>query len=136
MSGGHLNYFYCDLETHIGDFGDKELDDLVKDLVKLFKSREWYLSADTSKGSWAEDRDAFKQKWFKGDGREERIKQYVNEMRDEILDSLGISDKYCKNCKHWKQEKEKNSPYGDCDFEKHCLMHRSESCEKFEKKGE
>lgn len=25
MSGGSLNYFYCQLEDHVGDFGDKEL---------------------------------------------------------------------------------------------------------------
>ena len=136
MSGGSLNYFYCDLESHIGDFGDKELDDLVRDLVKLFKSREWYLSSDTSRGSWVEERDKFKAKWFKGDGREERLKQYVDEIRDEMLETLGITDKYCKNCKHWTEEDKEDSEYGRCDFEKYCLMHRSESCEKFEKKDE
>ena len=36
MSGGSLNYFYGQLEEHIGDFGDKELDELVKDLAELF----------------------------------------------------------------------------------------------------
>ena len=136
MSGGSLNYFYCDLEGHIGDFGDKELDDLVKDLVKLFKEREWYLSSDTNRGNWVEERDKFKAKWFKGDGREERLKQYVDEIRDEMLEALGVTDKYCKNCKYWTKENDKGSEYGRCDFEKYCLMHRSESCEKFEKKDE
>ena len=37
MSGGSLNYFCYQLEEHIGDFGDKELDELVKDLAELFK---------------------------------------------------------------------------------------------------
>ena len=48
MSGGHLNYFCHSLEEHIGDFGDRELDDLVKDLAELFHDREWYLSGDTA----------------------------------------------------------------------------------------
>lgn len=131
-----MDYFYCELENHIGDFGDKELDDLVKDLAKLFKEREWYLSADTGKGNWVEARDAFKIKWFKGEAREERIRQYIDEVRDEILESLGISDKYCKNCKHWTPEEKDGSAYGRCDFEEHCFMHRSESCKRFKKKDE
>lgn len=136
MSGGSLNYFYNELEYHVGDFKDKELDDLIRDLSKLFKEREWYLSGDTNQGNWVEARDAFKKKWFKGDGREERLKQYVNEIRDEMLDSLGLMENYCKNCKNWTPEGKDGSPYGQCAFEKHCLMHRSESCEKFEKKDE
>ena len=36
MSGGSLDYFSCQLEDHVGDFGDKELDELVKDLAALF----------------------------------------------------------------------------------------------------
>ena len=26
MSGGSLDYFYSELESHVGDFGDKELE--------------------------------------------------------------------------------------------------------------
>lgn len=137
MSGGSLNYFYNELEYHVGDFKDKELDDLVKDLAKLFKEREWYLSSDTNIGNWVEARDAFKAKWFKGEGREDRLKQYVDEIRDEMLEALGLSEKHCKDCKHWtKEEKENYSQYGWCDITKGCMMHRSESCEKYEKKDE
>ena len=46
MSGGSLNYFYSELEGHAGDFRDKELDDLVRDLAHLFHEREWFLSSD------------------------------------------------------------------------------------------
>lgn len=51
MSGGSLNYFYSQVEDHVGDFGDRELDDLVKDLAQLFHDREWFLSSDTNEGS-------------------------------------------------------------------------------------
>lgn len=44
MSGGSLDYFYCQLEEHVGDFGDKELDELVNDLAELFHDREWILA--------------------------------------------------------------------------------------------
>ena len=135
MSGGHLNYFYCDLEGHVGDFGDKELDDLVRDLAKLFKDREWFLSSDTSQGSWNEARDAFKAKWFADGARADRIEKYLDEMKKEIYESFGISKAYCKNCIHWTQcEKENYEVYGSCEFEKNCLMHRSETCDKFEKR--
>ena len=131
MSGGSLNYFYGDLEEHVGDFGDKELDDLVKDLAKLFHDREWYLSDDTNEGSWNEARDAFKAKWFKEGARQERIEKYLAEFTEEVRRALGFSVKYCKNCKHWTNS---NDRYGDCKFHEHCLMHRSESCEKWEQR--
>ena len=135
MSGGHLNYFYCDLESHVGDFGDKELDDLVKDLAKLFKDREWFLSADTGEGSWNESRNKFKTKWFGENSREERIGKYLDEVKEEVMKSLGISEKYCKNCRHWTQESRENyDMYGRCEFQKSCLMHRSESCDKFKRR--
>ena len=134
MSGGSLNYFYCMLEEHVGDFGDKELDELVKDLAELFHDREWYLSSDTGVGDWNEARDAFKAKWFTEHGRQERIERYIAELEDEVRKSFGISDSYCKNCKHWTVEDKYDGRYGQCDFEKHCLNHRSDSCEKFERR--
>lgn len=129
MSGGSLNYFYCHLEDHIGDFGDRELDELVEDLAELFHDREWYLSADTCKGPWNESRDKFKQKWFTEYGRAERVTRYLEELADEVRKSLGISAEYCKNCKHWAERDD--GMYGDCDNHEHYLMHRSESCEMF-----
>lgn len=134
MSGGSLGYFYNDLKSHIGDFGDKELDELVKDLAELFHDREWYLSSDIGKGSWIEARDNFKTKWFTPDSRSERVKKYLDEIRDDVLDAFGLSDKYCKNCKHWTPEEKEGSIYGKCSYKKHCIMHRNESCEKFDGK--
>lgn len=141
MSGGSLGYFYSELEEHVGDFGDKELDDLVHDLSELFHAREWYLSNDTGVGQWNEALDEFKKKWFSEHGRQERIEKYLDDIRNEVLSSFGIENRYCKNCKHWTPENEnhasmdeKGSRYGDCDFEDSCLMHRSESCDKFEKR--
>ena len=41
MSGGSLNYFYSELESHDRDFGDLELNELVKDLAQLFHDRDF-----------------------------------------------------------------------------------------------
>ena len=131
MSGGSLNYFYTDLQEHVGDFEDKELDELVKDLAELFHDREWYLSADTCKGDWVEARDAFKEKWFTAHGRQERIEQYLSEIADEVMAMFGMTNEKCSTCKHW-QKKEDSDWYGRCDYEKRCLMHRSESCRRWE----
>lgn len=138
MSGGSLNYFYGQLEDHVGDFGDKELDELVKDMAKLFHDREWYLSSDTGVGDWNEARDKFKNKWFTQHGRQQRIERYLAEIEDEVREMFGMSDRYCRNCVHWTPEAPDKSAYsgiyGRCDYEKHCLMHRSENCALFEKK--
>ena len=90
MSGGSLNYFYLHLQEHIGDFGDKELDDLVSDLADLFYAREWYLSSDTCKDDWQESRDKFKTKWFTEQGHKERIEKYLSEFTSEIKEAFGI----------------------------------------------
>lgn len=134
MSGGSLNYFYCELQDHTKDFGDKELNELVADLAELFHEREWYLSADTGVGDWNEARDAFKAKWFTEHGRQERIEKYLAEFADEVRQTFGMSNRYYKNCTHW-TEKDKDECYGKCEYEKYCVMHRSESCERFEAKA-
>lgn len=135
MSGGSLGYFYNDMESHIGDFGDKELDDMVKDMAELFHAREWFLSSDTCEGSWNEARDAFKEKWFTPHGRQERIEKYLDSFRDEVLQTFGMTNKYCMNCKRWTPEKGDDQRYGNCDITRGCLMHRKETCDKFEERG-
>lgn len=131
MSGGSLNYFYYQLEEHAGDFDDKELDELVKDLAGLFHDREWYLSGDTGKGDWRKSRDAFKEKWFTEHGRHERIEKYLDQLGDEVREMFGMSNKRCKACTYFKKKSDE-SEYGKCDFGKCRLMHEEEDCEKFE----
>lgn len=136
MSGGRLDYFYSALAEHVGDFNDRELDDLVKDLSDLFYEREWFLSGDTCEGKWVEARAAFKHKWFSEGVRKDRIETYLDDVREELLCMLGLSERYCKNCKHWTQDTRDNyEKYGNCALNKDCLWHRMEHCEKFEKRG-
>ena len=134
MSGGALEYFFGHLEDHIGDFKDRELDDLVQDLATLFHDREWYLSGDTSEGNWRESRDAFKAKWFTKLGRQKRIEKYLDELKEEMLDSLGLDKRYCQTCKHWTSEKD-DGYYGRCEYATGYLNHRSDRCERWEESG-
>ena len=135
MSGGSLDYFYCQLREHVGDFGDRELDELVDDLADLFHDREWYLSCDYGKGDWNEARDKFKKKWFTDVGRQERVEQAFDNAKAELLESFGIETKYCKDCEHWSVE-EGRDDYGNCEFHTGCLMHRCESCDRWKKRKE
>jgi hypothetical protein len=133
MSGGSLDYFYCALKDHVGDFRDKELDDLVSDLAQLFHDREWYLSGDTGAGKWNEARDTFKKKWFSESARRERIEKYLADFTEEIRQSFGISERYCENCAHWTRDKNATK-YGDCSEEKRCRFHEKDTCGKWEKR--
>ena len=135
MSGGSLDYFYCELQEHIGDFGDRELDELVKDLAHLFHDREWYTSGDYCKGEWEEAKDKFKQKWFTDVGRQQRIEKAFEETKTELLRSFGFEPKYCKDCKYWSAE-ENSEKYGNCKNHTGCLFHRCETCGMWEKKNE
>lgn len=134
MSGGSLNYFYQELQEHIEDFRDVELNDLVSDLAELFHDREWFLSGDTGEGEWNEARDKFKEKWFTEVGRNVRLAKYLAEFTEEIRRSFGISEKYCVNCKNWTRCQEKR--YGKCAVEKRCLFSEKEHCDKWERREE
>jgi len=135
MSGGSLDYFYCILQDHDKDFGDKELNELVSDLAKLFHDREWFLSGDTGEGSWNEARDNFKAKWFTEHGRQERIEKYLAEFAEEVRQTFGMSKRYCKNCKHWSTV-EGYKTHGRCELDTRYMTHPSDSCDKdsFEEK--
>lgn len=135
MSGGALNYFCHHLEEHVGDFGDAELDNLVKDLAHLFHIREWYLSGDMSEGEWNRNRDEFKVKWLTAEGRQERIKSYLDACVEEMRCLVDVScRRYCLSCTHWNKSPRVNG-YGKCDYQSSCLTHGYENaCEKYEKK--
>ncbi len=131
MSGGSLDYFYSSMQEHVGDFGDKELDDLVKDLAELFYAREWYLSGDTCIGDWREALEEFKKKWFGKGSRPKRIEQYLDDIKADVMAQFCDDGRKCMNCKHWKL-KSGSSRYGKCENEKQNLMHRSEVCKRWE----
>ena len=88
MSGGSHNYIgYRIREELCGYMKDRELDDLVSDIVDLAYDLEWLDSGDTSEETYREHVRWFKAKWFKAD-REARLKGYVNEAVENLRKEL------------------------------------------------
>lgn len=97
MSGGSHSYLYCRIEEeYVGRMHDKELDDLMQDIVTLVQDLEWYDSADTGEDDYRKTVSAFKAKWFKGD-RCERLKGYIDE---EIKAAENRLIKMLNDCKY------------------------------------
>lgn len=96
MSGGSMNYVYSRIETEcVGNMGDHELDDLMKDIVKLVHDREWCLSDDIGEEDYRKSVEKFKEKWFKA-SRTIRMRGYVEDMfkaaREKCLVMIGDED--------------------------------------------
>lgn len=94
FSGGSYNYEYLNVENeYVGAMYDLELDELIKDLVPVLKSLEWWQSCDTSEEDYREDVTKFKNKWFKAT-REDRLKDYidkkVNKTKKELYQLIGV----------------------------------------------
>ncbi len=132
MSGGSMNYFCLTLEEYKNCLGDRELNDLVHDLVNVFHDKEWLDSGDIPEGKYNKTVMEFKRKWFTNDGRNERHDKYINEAIKGLRNDLMIVNTFCYHCKHW-SESERIPEYGNCEYEKHCMIHGYERpCEKFE----
>lgn len=117
MSGGHFNY--SDMRTMEEVFGygvsswyglgckehlrdakiarkldpmeDKQLSELVYDVLCLLHSLDWYQSGDTGENTYYADVAYFKNKWLKANPEEltrREIDQSIEEVRKELLDTL------------------------------------------------
>ena len=96
MSGGSMNYVYNQIEYEcVGQMGDRELDDLMKDIAKLVHDREWHLSGDTCEETYLKTVKEFKRKWFKSP-RADRLYGYIDDMfsktRSECMAMIGEVD--------------------------------------------
>lgn len=88
MSGGSYDYTYSKVEyEYVGAMHDKELDDLMKDLVEVLHDLEWWQSGDYSEQQYRETVKNFKDKWFKQD-RVSRLKVYIDSEIEKTRKSL------------------------------------------------
>lgn len=103
MSGGHFDYQdftlkdtifgYSDTPKNV--FEDKEISELVWDVLNLIHDFDWYYSGDTGEDDWLKSKAAFKAKWLKA-APEDRIKRIVddsiNESKREIYKTFFPSE--------------------------------------------
>lgn len=96
MSGGSYSYEYYRVEEeYVGAMHDAELDEMMKDLVKVLHDVEWWQSCDIGEDDYRKTVKAFKAKWFDSD-RGERLKpiieRKINKVRKELMDMIGGDD--------------------------------------------
>jgi len=88
MSGGSHGYIYNQIQSELcGQMYDVELNDLMKDIVKLAHDLEWYDSCDIGEETYQKTIAEFKRKWFKAE-REDRLKAYVDEAIDKLRSEM------------------------------------------------
>lgn len=88
MSGGSHNYICYRIEEDlVGQMEDRELDDLMRDIVTLAHDLEWYHSCDIDDDDYFKTVKEFKQKWFKGN-RDDRLKGYIDEAIDDVREEM------------------------------------------------
>jgi hypothetical protein len=77
MSGGSMDYIYCQVDEAASMCEDVELSDLLHDAAKVLHDEEWWKSGDCGEDAYRKSLAKFKAKWFKGD-RAGRLKGYVD----------------------------------------------------------
>lgn len=95
MSGGHFDYIDGRLKSEIfgwdeiwhNVFEDREISELVWDVLDLIHDFDWYKSGDTSEERYLKSKAAFKKKWFEYD-RTEGIKRIIDEAVEELRKDL------------------------------------------------
>jgi hypothetical protein len=93
MSGGSYGYKFCEVDDYyVGAMYDEELNEMMKDLVKVLHDVEWWQSSDIGEDSYRKTVKEFKDKWFNSD-RSERLKpiidRRINEVRTELINMIG-----------------------------------------------
>ena len=96
MSGGSYSYKYCEVDDYyVGAMYDEELNEMMKDLVKVLHDVEWWQSCDIGEDDYRKTVKEFKDKWFNTD-RSERLKpiidRRINEVRTELINMIGGDD--------------------------------------------
>ena len=102
MSGGHFNYVDSTLKAEIfgwtdkpcNVFEDKEISELVWDVLDLIHDFDWYKSGDTNKVKYLEAKDKFKKKWFNNRGVRVRriVDDAILQCKTELYDTFGFQE--------------------------------------------
>lgn len=118
MSGGHWNYSQCslgyemfpgsDVSYGLGQYEydrsikearknnpmhDKQLSELVFDVLCLIYSADWCISGDTGEDTYREDVQFFKNKWLKqspDDSIKAEIDKSIEEAKEELYTAFAL----------------------------------------------
>ena len=95
MSGGRFDYIDSRLKDEIfgwsekfsNVFEDREISELVWDVLDLIHDYDWYASGDTCEETYLKRKAAFKKKWL-GGNRDVRVRQIVDDALREAKEEL------------------------------------------------
>ena len=102
MSGGYFDYKDRYLKDAIFGYGpratnvfeDREISELVWDVLELVHDFDWYASGDSSEEKYLKAKTEFKKKWL--DNRGVRVRRIVDEAlaqtREELYKTFGLED--------------------------------------------
>ena len=100
MSGGNFNYVDAALKDEIygwsdtwhNVFEDREISELVWDILNLIHDYDLYVSSDTCKETYLKAKAEFKRKWFSNRGVAFRrtIDTAIEELKAELYETYGM----------------------------------------------
>lgn len=100
MSGGNFNYVDATLKDEIygwsdtwhNVFEDREISELVWDILNLIHDYDLYVSSDTCKETYLKAKAEFKRKWLSNRGVAVRrtIDTAIEELKAELYETYGM----------------------------------------------
>lgn len=102
MSGGRFEYADSRLKSEIfgyfsekpsNVFEDREISELVWDVLDLIHDYDWYASGDTCKETYLKKKAEFKKKWLSNRGVRVRriVDEALAEVKAELYETYGIT---------------------------------------------
>ena len=83
------------LARKLNPMEDKQISELVFDVLCLIYSADWYQSGDIGEDCYREDIKVFKEKWLKvkpDDSVKTEIDKSIQELKEELYVSFGVED--------------------------------------------
>lgn len=102
MSGGRFLYMDSQLKTEIfgwsdeawNAFEDREISELVWDVLDLIHAFDWYKSGDTNKETYLKVKAEFKKKWFSNRGVRVRriVDEALKQCKGELYETFSLEE--------------------------------------------
>ena len=102
MSGGRFCYRETELKTEIFGWVDKpinaledrEISELVWDVLELIHNYDYYVCGDTCKETYLKRKTEFKKKWFSNRGVRVRhiVDTAIEEAKQELYETFGFEE--------------------------------------------